>query len=144
MDLFNDGYSSANSVNEAEAFEMLRELEQNKTDEIRRQRVHFRLQAKIGVTLQPGNASDLLKFKMKGATGDISEGGCCVLFPMPVRVGDVYRIEFDRKQLDLPLMFVRCLRCRMLREDAYEAGFRFFTSISLPETAMAAKNSLVS
>ena len=139
MELFNDDDKLASSPDNANAFEMLHELEQNRTEDIRRQRAHFRLAVKVGVTLSPGNASDLLKFKMKGTTGDVSEGGCCILFPMPVQVGDVYRIEFDRQQINLPLTFARCLRCRMLKEDAYEAGFRFFSAISLPENSAVAE-----
>ena len=135
MELFENENNLAGGPDDANAFEMLHELELNRTEDIRRQRAHFRLAVKVGVTLSPGNASDLLKFKMKGTTGDVSEGGCCILFPMPVRVGDVYRIEFDRQQINLPLTFARCLRCRMLKEDAYEVGFSFFSAISLPESA---------
>ena len=46
--------------------------------------------------------------------------------------GDVYRLEFDRSEFDLPVTFVLCRRCLLLRDDAYEAGFSFFAPISLP------------
>ncbi len=117
-----------------DAFDMLQELERNTPEELRRQRAHFRLAIKAGVTLQPGNASELLHLKVKGVTGDISEGGCSALLPIPPRVGDIYRLQFDRKALDLPLTFARCVRCRLVREDAFEAGFRFFSNICLPES----------
>lgn len=116
-----------------EAFHVLKDLERNTPDEIRRQRAHFRLSIKAGVILQPGNQTDILSFKVKGVTGDISAGGCSALFPVPARVGDIYRLQFDRKALDLPLTFARCVRCRLVREDAFEAGFAFFSPISLPE-----------
>ena len=80
----------------------------------------------------------MLKFKVKGVTGDISEGGCSVLLPIPVPVGDVFRLHFDRSQLDLPMTFARCLRCRLVREDAFEAGFVFFKAIALPSQSMVA------
>ncbi len=124
-----------------EAFGLLRDLERNTPDEIRRQRAHFRLSVKASVILQPGNASELLKLKLKGVSGDVSEGGCSVLFPLPLRVGDVYRLSFDRQVLDLPLTFARCVRCRLIREDAFEAGFTFFASISLPESVRSAASS---
>ena len=124
-----------------EAFGLLRDLERNTPDEIRRQRAHFRLSVKASVILQPGNASELLKLKLKGVSGDVSEGGCSVLFPLPLRVGDVYRLSFDRQVLDLPLTFARCVRCRLIREDAFEAGFTFFASISLPESVRSAQAS---
>jgi hypothetical protein len=126
---------TSGSFGKDEAFEMLQELERNTSDEIRRQRAHFRLAIKTGVVLQPGNASERLSLKLKGVTGDVSEGGCSALFPIPVKVGDIYRLEFDRKVLDLPLTFARCVRCRLVREDAIESGFTFFSPIVLPETA---------
>lgn len=113
---------------------MLAELANNTNDGIRKQRAHFRLDIKARVILRPGNSSDLGQFKIQGVTGDISEGGCRLLLPAPCRVGDIYRVEFDRKMLDIPLTFTRCVRCALLREDAFEAGFRFFTPISLPDS----------
>lgn len=119
------------------AFGLLQELEQNTPDEIRRQRTHFRVAIKAKVVLEPGSASDLLKFRVQGVSGDISGGGCRLLFPVPVRVGDVYRLSFDRSAFDQPLTFARCVRCRLLREDAYEAGFQFFAPIRLPANVHA-------
>lgn len=119
--------------NEEQGFDLLKELEQNTPEEIRRQRNHFRVTIKAKVILQPGNASETTRLKLQGVTGDLSEGGCRILFPLPVMVGDIYRLSFDRKVLDLPTTFVRCMRCHMLREDAFEVGFRFFNLISMPE-----------
>lgn len=124
-------------ANDEQAFDLLKELEQNTPEEIRRQRTHFRVTAKAKVILQSGNASETTKMKLQGVTGDLSEGGCRILFPLPVMVGDIYRLTFDRKVLDLPTTFVRCMRCHMLRDDAFEVGFRFFNVISLPENMAA-------
>ncbi len=126
------------TFDEDSAFDMLQELERNTPDEIRRMRAHFRIAVKVQVTLQPANASQMLKFRMRGTTGDISQGGCRILFPLPVRVGDIYRLEFDRQQLNVPMTFARCVRCHLLREDAYDAGFTFFTPIALPTTCSVA------
>ncbi len=115
------------------AFEMLQELGRNTSEEIRRQRAHFRRAVKVSVWLQPGNASEMLTHKIKGVTGDVSEGGCSALFPIPPRVGDIYRLLFDKSSMDLPLTFARCVRCRLIREDAFEAGFAFFKPICLPK-----------
>ena len=139
--MFDDLQTSSAALNKDEAFQVLQELERNTPEEIRRQRAHFRSAIKTGVVLQPGNASELLSFKVKGVTGDISEGGCSALFPIPTRVGDVYRLQFDRKTFDLPLTFARCVRCRLIREDAFEAGFAFFSAISLPESVAATSES---
>ncbi len=138
MNLFENTDFAGESFNDDNAFDLLQELERNTPDEIRRQRAHFRIAVKAHVTLQPANASQMLKFKMQGTTGDLSEGGCRILFPLPVNVGDLYRLEFDRQQLDLPLTFARCVRCHLLREDAYEAGFTFFSPITMPANLHAA------
>ena len=135
--MFDELDQSTHTLSSDEAHGMLQELEQNTKDEIRRQRAHFRLEVKAGVILQAGNASELLSFKVKGVTGDISEGGCSALFPIPARVGDIYRLQFDQQAIDLPLTFARCVRCRLVREDAYEAGFAFFKTITLPEKLAA-------
>jgi len=124
------------TIGSDDAFNLLQDLEKNTPDEIRRQRTHFRLAIKASVTLQSGNASELLSLKVKGVTGDVSEGGTSILFPIAPRVGDIYRLSFDKSSLDLPLTFARCVRCRLVREDAYEAGFAFFAPITLPESAL--------
>lgn len=120
-----------------EAFNLLQELESNTSDELLRQRTHFRIRIKSPLILLPGNASDSLKFKLKGTTGDLSQGGCQALFPMPVIAGDLYRLVFDRDTLDLPMAFAQCMRCRLLRENAFEVGFRFFTPVTLPKSLVA-------
>ncbi len=131
--MFDDYDDSTGKLSTDEAFDLLQDLERNKTEDIRRQRAYFRLAVKSAVILQPGNTSDLLRFKVKGVTGDISEGGCSILFPLSPRVGDIYRLQFDKNLLDAPLAFARCVRCRLIREDAYEAGFAFFRPITLSE-----------
>jgi len=145
MPLFDDALGADGALNKDEAFAVLEELGRNTPEEIRRHRAHFRLAIKAAVVLQPGNASELMSMKVKGVTGDVSEGGCSTLFPIPARVGDVYRLAFDRSALNLPLTFARCVRCRLVREDAFEVGFAFFTPISLPEQVSAAQEtSLIS
>lgn len=141
MTLFDDERTGSGTLSKDEAFAVLQELSGNTPEEIRRQRAHFRMAVKVAVVLQPGNSGKLMTLKVKGVTGDISEGGCSALFPIPARVGDIYRLSFDRSALDLPITFARCVRCRLVREDAFEAGFAFFTPIQLPEPAGAAKAS---
>ena len=136
--MFDDAESGPESLDQQDAFDMLAELERNTPEEIRRQRTNFRISIKARVILRPGNSSEVRRFKLQGVTGDLSAGGCGLLLPVPVTPGDIYRIEFDRRTLDLPLMFARCVRCQLFREDAFEAGFRFFKSIAMPETFQVA------
>ncbi|MEO1128941.1 MAG: hypothetical protein AAFX05_04435, partial [Planctomycetota bacterium] len=52
-------------------------------------------------------------------------------------IGDIYLVSLDRTKLDLTPIFVRCLRCRLVRDDAFEAGLKFFNTIDLPVEAAA-------
>ncbi len=115
---------------------LLRELEQQTPEAIRRQRSSERQEVSVGVTIRPGNASDrIVLADVEGVTGDISTGGCRVMTSRPTRVGDVYQLHFAKGELDLPIVYARCLRCRLVREDAFEAGFVFFEKIVLASTS---------
>lgn len=120
-------------ANEDVNFDILKDIENQTSENIRQKRAHERITIKVHVILQPGNSSACLDFKVQGVTGDISSGGCRSMFPIPVTVGDIYRLQFDKSQLDIPLVFARCMRCKLISEDAFEAGFAFFQAIRLPE-----------
>ena len=113
--------------------EVLKSLEQQKGAEVSRGRVHARLETALTVHVRPGNASDRTSIELVGITADLSRGGCRLILPLPVTVGDVFRVEFESAAPRIPLVFARCLRCRLVREDAFEAGFSFFAPIDLPE-----------
>lgn len=111
--------------------ELLAEIEAQNPENVAGQRLHERVSMRTRVILRPGNASQVRELKLQGMTGDLSEGGCRALFPVPVMVGDIFRLEFDLEWLEAPTVYARCLRCRMVREDVYETGFQFFNSIDL-------------
>ena len=120
---------------------LIQELERNTPEEIRRQRAHFRVTVRARVIVQPGNASQVHNQKLQCSVGDLSEGGCRMVAPLPLAVGDIYRLTFNPQELPLAMTFARCMRCQLLREDAYDVGFRFFSAISLPETLVASLES---
>lgn len=136
MSFFDDMAEEPN-IDEEESKQLLRDLEKNTPEEIRRQRQHFRIEIEAPILLQSGNASQHLEGSMKGVTGDLSEGGLSAMFPLPVGVGDIYRLNFDRKRVDLPMVYGKCVRCRFVRDNAYEAGFTFFSPIRVPDSLMA-------
>ena len=111
--------------------ELLAEIEAQNPENVAGQRLHERVSMRTRVILRPGNASQVRELKIQGMTGDLSEGGCRALFPIPVMVGDIFRLEFDLEWLEAPTVYARCLRCRMVREDVFETGFQFFNSIDL-------------
>lgn len=117
--------------NPEESFELLRELESNTPDAIRKARSSERIEIKSALIVQHGNTSELKSMKLQGTTGDISSGGCQALFPLPLTVGDVYRLTFDKNVINLPVTFARCVRCRLVRENAFESGLTFFTPIEM-------------
>ncbi|HHH75470.1 MAG TPA: hypothetical protein ENL03_00420 [Phycisphaerae bacterium] len=126
------------------AFEALRELEQQTPDEIKMRRASSRVTIKSKVILQPGNSSDALKLKLRGVTGNISNTGFGAVFPIPIGAGDIYRLQFDSTQVDLPMVFARCMSCSMVDENAFSAGFKFFTEIDVSRVVkQAAQESML-
>ena len=110
---------------------ILHDLELQVDENMRAKRNHRRVMVVMKVILRPGNSSDLAKYKWQGVTGDISDGGCRTMFPLPARVGDIYRLEFEHEGMDATMVFARCMRCQLIREDGYEVGFKFFSPLDL-------------
>ncbi|MFI4893003.1 MAG: PilZ domain-containing protein [Phycisphaerales bacterium JB058] len=119
------------------AQELLTELEQQTPEAIKRMRSSERHEVQSAVKIHPANASDFAKPTFEGVTGDVSPGGCRIMSSVPLQVGDVYKLEIEKGELDLPILYARCLRCRLVREDAFETGFAFFTTIKLDEARTA-------
>ncbi len=100
----------------------LEDLEQRKRSE--------RVTGIFKVRIRSGNASQRAKRpEIVAICQDISETGCRILSTTPLWVGDVYNIHFE---LNLPHAFARCVRCRLLREDAFECAFSFFSPLAMP------------
>ncbi len=112
--------------------EVVENLERQQIQDVLTGRTHERLETALKVCVRPGNTSENLRFELHGVTADLSRGGCRLILPAPAAVGDVFRIEFESSTPLLPLVFARCLRCRLMREDAFEVGFSFFAPIDLP------------
>ncbi len=122
-----------------EDMDLISDLEGQSEEQLRIKRSHERVALRAKVILLPGNSSDTKKIKLQGVTSDLSKGGCKVMFPMPIMVGDVYRLEFEIPDLELPMTFARCLRCRFIHESAFEMGFFFFTQLNLQSPAQIAQ-----
>lgn len=119
------------SAEPLESMNLLEEIERSTPDAIKRERAHTRISMRSAVIIQPGNHSERRKLKIQAVTGDVSAGGCLVLSPVPLCVGDIYLLSFTRHEIDVAPLLVRCLRCRLVREDAFEVGFGFFQPIDL-------------
>ncbi|MEM7260474.1 MAG: PilZ domain-containing protein [Planctomycetota bacterium] len=116
--------------------DLLQELEGQKQSDVDRMRTHERVNVRAKMVVQPANSSDTSRIKVQGMTCDLSMGGCRAVFPMPLGVGDVYRIQLDLENVCIPLVFARCLRCRLVNETTFEVGFSFFTPIQLGDQSV--------
>ena len=113
--------------------EMLSDLQRQSREQITKLRKHARWEIEVPIRIKPGNASASATCHIEGTSVDFSSGGCMGHFPVPVPVGDVFSMQVDSPELDLPTIFIRCLRCRLVRENVFEAGFSFFNPIMLPD-----------
>lgn len=117
-----------------DALEALGQLEQNTSEELIRQRASERLQIRTKVWISPGNPSERDRFRIEGLTGDISSGGSLILAARPALAGDIYWLTFSDEHVSIGSLLARCMRCRMVREDTFEFGFRFFENLDLAGT----------
>ena len=117
----------------SDALDALSELEQNTSQAITAMRASQRSDIRTRVWIQPGNSSNRTGFVIEGLTADISRGGCMLLIPRPLMVGDVFWLRISDEHLRIAPMLVRCVRCRLVKEDAFEVGIRFLNEIDLTD-----------
>ena len=115
----------------AEALDSLLEMKANIPTAVIQQRASKRLEIRTKVFARPGNSSQRRASVVEGVTGDISRDGCQILFPNTIGVGDIFWLTFDGVVVANDSVLARCVRCRFIREDAFETGFRFFEPIEL-------------
>jgi hypothetical protein len=131
------------TIEAAASIMALAQLEQNKESSESFRRRHDRVTTRAKVSIQPGSSSERYRLKIHGVTTDISRGGCRVLFSAPVGVGDVYWMVFDQEAIDVDPVFVRCVRCRLVREDTFDTGFSFFTKVDVDAALATPDNDLL-
>ncbi len=125
--MIGEALKSSNS----ESLETLLELQRRDASEGPQNRAQ-RFGVQCEVKLEPGNSSQRDGKAWVAACNDLSSSGCRLIAGVPLQVGDIYRLSFE-KSLNLPNVFARCVRCSLLRDDAFEAGLQFFSEVSLPE-----------
>lgn len=126
-----DNQHPDNSYAVSDALEALGQLEQNTSEAVIRQRASKRLEIRTKVWIQPANASQRDEFRIEGLTGDISSGGCLVLSGRPTMAGDLYMLTFPDKHVSIGSLIAKCMRCRVVRGDTFEVGFRFFEDVEV-------------
>lgn len=85
---------------------------------------------RIEFILRPSSTSQRHAEAIPGFTKDISQQGCGVICSRAPRVGDIYLIEpTGTNQHALHGNHARCVRCQMLDEEAFSAGFTLLSPL---------------
>jgi len=125
------------------AFELLHALESQTPEPLRKLRESERVTIQAFTRLEGSDPTNPMVHE-HAAVGDVSRMGCRILLPEPLQVGAVYKLTMDIETieadtLDATTIFARCVRCRLINEDAYEMGMRFFTPVLFEEGKPEAK-----
>lgn len=128
-----DDFDGEDFFSASDALEAIADLEHNTNDAILAQRASERIEIRTKVQVRPGNASERHAFAVETVTADISNGGCMVLSSRPLLPGDVFWLSFNPDEINIGSLFARALRCRLVREEIFEVGFRFMNDIDLTD-----------
>lgn len=120
---------------ESDIFSAIEELSKSTEQMIRMRRKKDRMRIDADAHIVPGNMTDRDTGSWSGVCHDISPSGCRVILERPVVVGNIYFLTLDTNSLNFDPVFVRCIRCQLLREDKFECGFSFFSEVKLSENA---------
>ena len=117
----------------SDSLEAFNELEKCTDRAILAQRSSERIEIRSKLMFRPCNPSQRHTFAVEAVTADISNGGCMVLASRAILPGDIYHITFYDELESVGPLLARCMRCRMVQEDAFEVGLRFLQDISLKD-----------
>ena len=101
-----------------------------------------RVRINIPLEIQAGSSSQRTGPAFKAQCRDASETGCGIISEIAPRVGDIYQLRFgDGNVLQEDSVFARCVRCHLIRDEKFEAGFLFLAKQQLRNsTQLAASN----
>ena len=117
---------------EENAFELLQALELQTPEPLRKLRESERVRLQTFARVEGSDPTNLMVYE-HAAVGDVSRMGCRMMLPRPLQVGAVYKLTLDAEPLDVGTFFARCVRCRLIKEDAFEMGMRFFAPVEIEE-----------
>ena len=118
----------------SDSLEAFNELEKCTDRAILSQRANERIEVRAKVLIRPANPSQQHQNCIESVTADISSSGCMLLAPRAILPGDLFHLTFFDSLRRINPQFARCLRCRMIQEDAYEIGIRFLQNVPLRES----------
>ncbi len=114
-----------------ESINVLEELALNQPKKTMEIQCVNEVEVKATVWVEPGNFGDRDGHKHVGMSSRISEESLVTVFQAPLRVGDVYRVTFDKELLDLAPCYAQCWRCHLVNEEAFESTLVFFEPVNL-------------
>jgi hypothetical protein len=84
----------------------------------------------LAVKLRPASTSQRMLQELYGRTKNVSLTGCGLILSHPPYVGDIYRFQsVDGSEIIITGVLGRCVRCHLIDEDVFEAGFEFLTPL---------------
>ncbi len=88
--------------------------------------------ANIPVRLRPGSTSQRWSHELTGRIKNYSTTGCGIILDRPPYVGDIYRFH-QANNVESPFTecLARCIRCHLIDEEVFEAGFQFLTPLPI-------------
>ncbi len=125
------------SQSATKTLEAVKSLQSASDESVAAQRRHRRFEIRTKVIVHPSDTIDRGDRQWLGECHDISNGGCCLLTQSPLQLGSVYWIQFQPTDVKLDPVFARCVRGRLMRENAFEFGMCFLTPIELPQPQSA-------
>ena len=125
------------------ASEAFSELVRNTDGALLAQRASQRVEVKTEFVVRHANLSQRHLLNVQGVTVDVSNGGCMGLLPKAILPGDLYQLTFAEQVLPIGSLLALCKRCRHVRDDVFEVGFRFTNDIDLSVMAESANDSLL-
>lgn len=117
----------------SDSLEAFNELEKCTDRAILAQRSSERLDIRTKLMIKPGNPSERHRLAIEAVTADLSNGGCMTLTSRAILPGDLYWLVFVGDDVRIGSLIARCMRCRMVQEEAFEVGFRFLQDIPLKD-----------
>jgi hypothetical protein len=117
----------------SDSLEAFNDLERCTDRSIMAQRSSERIEIRVKTIVRPANLSSRHQVSVESVTADISSGGCMVLASRAILPGDLYHLTFHDALRNVNPLLARCMRCRMIQDDAFEVGFRFLQNIPLKD-----------
>ncbi len=114
-----------------ENFAVLEELELNQPENVMEVRCVGEVEIKATVWVEPSNATDRDGHKLAGTSSRIGELNVTTVFRQPLSVGDVYRITFDRKSVNLNPCYALCSKCCLVNEVTFQSTLTFLVPIAV-------------